>query len=652
MNAVKKKLNTFVAPKVINQQNVPDQPTAVKPPDQGFGINSTYSGDQGNNARGSNYTGDPMSVTFKKDAQGNVMSTPVDPMLTGNVNRPGYTYTDPMNPFSTTPAGVSDQYYKNLNAQMSGSWADPMIQGNREALARQEANNRAGLAQDIGKAGFSGTNIGKQAGSGLENTFGQNRLVTNINEQNAINEQKNLGQTEARAIASQGEQQRQFGEGMKLNAAQFGEGQYQSDIQQSNWTKSFNEDAARYKDTQEWQAFTQALAIGSDADVAKAYQAATGKTLDPMAISQYRQYARTQTEQNIANNQNTLALGGETVRTTLMDNAEMEVGNYLTRNGVQLREAIASGQTPEQIIAGDAELRSRLESMWKATGKTGPMDSTWAKQQIQSSLDNPIDQSISDIMGSDAFKSLPPKQQTLYGKFLQQMAVDGGAGMLFDMDLDDDGNLVVSVKEEVGSDDETNINIDDKDPVNKEKTKDLSQSVTDLAASELIASENIPVNGTTTKQFREDTGYTTGQKDPATGKVIPEDEAYLNWWNTEGFINSAPKATELSGKTGTEAKETYFPKGIPTYTKEQLLALGKVDGHKSKWPLSSVGAYAQENGKIVIINGNPYIVASGKNSGLVGNPGTYLIDSNGTAVSSMSPFYDANGKFIEDAYKE
>ena len=126
MNAVKKKLNTFVAPRVINQQNVPDLPTAVKPPAQGLNLNPNPAP-----VKPIGQTADPMSVTFGNDAQGNVTSTPVDPMNTG---RPNYIYTDPMNPFSTTPDGVSDQYYKNLNAQMSGSWADPMIQGNREAL--------------------------------------------------------------------------------------------------------------------------------------------------------------------------------------------------------------------------------------------------------------------------------------------------------------------------------------------------------------------------------------------------------------------------------------------------------------------------------------------------------------------------------------
>lgn len=121
--------------------------------------------------------------------------SPIDPMQVKF--QPGW--NDPK-PVTTVPAqSVVDPLFKNVNhavAQgyqstladaITGKIYDPTAAGAREAMARSEANSRAGTAAQVASAGFSGTGIGKQAGSATEDQMLKQRFDTNIGIEQARN---------------------------------------------------------------------------------------------------------------------------------------------------------------------------------------------------------------------------------------------------------------------------------------------------------------------------------------------------------------------------------------------------------------------------------------------------------------------------------
>jgi len=95
-------------------------------------------------------------------------------------------------------------------------------------------------------------------------------------------------------------------EGMSSAMAQMGLGAMETAEQRAiragedvKWEKTFNEEKAKYGDTQEWKAFETALDMGSDQDIIDAYFKATGETLDPASVAEYRGYYRTKRSQDI-----------------------------------------------------------------------------------------------------------------------------------------------------------------------------------------------------------------------------------------------------------------------------------------------------------------------------------------------------------------
>jgi hypothetical protein len=335
-----------------------------------------------------------------------------DPLLTVNNNIPPVTPAvtpatpvvngDPLAPvatkpnlFSGTAAGVGTNYANTLNSALSGEMYDPFAAGQKEAQARAEANKRAATANQIAGAGFTGQGIGQQIASGTENELSRNRFESNIGIEKARNESRvgALGEARAYGTAEEGIRQyeqnfgqdvmvdkRNFDEDVRRYGQDYAESKRRFDTGQSNWQSEFDQEKTKYKDSQAWTAYEQALATGSDADVIAAYKAATGKDLDPMAVSQYRGYYRKGQENALAAGAQGLEAGAvaiETAKTTLDTMKKTAAGgdlkNYLS--------------THLDAKGSDPEVQPMLEAYWKSLGNTGPAPEKWKNDQVAAAND-------------------------------------------------------------------------------------------------------------------------------------------------------------------------------------------------------------------------------------------------------------------------
>ncbi|RPH88490.1 MAG: hypothetical protein EHM66_00340 [Deltaproteobacteria bacterium] len=268
--------------------------------------------------------------------------------------------------FGNTAPGIGQAYTNTLQDSLTGKIYDPFAAGQKEALARAEANKRAATANQIAGAGFSGTGIGQQIAGSTENQLLQNRFSTlNDLEQNR-NATRQSALSEARAYGT-------AEEGIRQYEKDFGEGQRQFDVGQSNWQKNFDQMQKEYGDTQSWKAYEQALATGSDADVIARYKDATGKDLDPMAVEQYRGYYRRSQEQGLAAGDVAIKTAQSTLDTMKRTDAGTALSSYLS--------------THLDANASDPAMAPMLQKYWESLGNTGEVPKEWADQQVKAARD-------------------------------------------------------------------------------------------------------------------------------------------------------------------------------------------------------------------------------------------------------------------------
>jgi hypothetical protein len=387
-------------PQVANQVTIdPLQPVVntVAPPQQPQVANQV--------------TIDPLQPVVNTVASQPVVNT-VAPSQQSQVTKPSL--------FSNTAPGIGDAYASTLRDSLTGKIYDPFAAGQKEAMARAEANKRATTANQITGAGFTGQGIGRQIAVGAEGDISKNRFATLNGIEQARNEgrvaalgearaygtaeegirqtQQNFGETQRQFDTGQGNWEKNFGEGQRQFNTQtgqweknfgegqrqfntqtgqweknFGETQRQFDTGQSNWQKNFDQEKTRYKDSQAWTAYEQALVTGSDADVIAAYKAATGKDLDPMAVSQYRGYYRSAQEQGLAAGNVAIKTAQTTLDTMKRTDAGTALSSYLT--------------THLDANVSDPAIATQLQKYWESLGNTGVMPKDWADQQVKAARD-------------------------------------------------------------------------------------------------------------------------------------------------------------------------------------------------------------------------------------------------------------------------
>lgn len=268
--------------------------------------------------------------------------------------------------FSNTASGIGDAYTSTLQDALTGKMYDPFAAGSKEAMARAEANKRATTANQIAGAGFTGQGIGQQVAAGAEGDISKNRFSTLNDIEKARNESRTSALSEARAYGESEESIRQYEQNLTEEQRQF-------DTGQSNWQKNFDQAKSEYGDTQNWKAYETALATGSDADVIAAYKTATGKDLDPMAVSQYRGYYRSSQEQELAAGDVAIKTAQATLDTMKRTDAGTTLSSYLT--------------THLDADMSDPALASSMQKYWESLGNTGTVPEDWADQQIKAAKD-------------------------------------------------------------------------------------------------------------------------------------------------------------------------------------------------------------------------------------------------------------------------
>lgn len=314
---------------------------------------------------------DPMAVAPVTASQGfgTTVSNQVQAPPVGNT---GGTQPRP-SLFGNTATGIGDAYTGTLRDALTGKIFDPMAAGTKEAMARAEANKRAAVAGQIAGAGFSGTGIGQQIAGGVENNLTRQRYDTMIGIEQARNEGRVNALGEARAYGT-------AEEGIRQYEKNFGEDVRRFDVGQSNWEKTFAEDQSRYKDTQNWKAYETALETGSDADVIAAYKAATGKDLDPAAVTQYRDYYRKSKELGLESQRISNDAARQTVDEMKRTQAGTALSNYLA--------------THLDSNMNDPALGPMMQKYWESLGNTGAVPPDWADQQIRAARDVRINTEI------------------------------------------------------------------------------------------------------------------------------------------------------------------------------------------------------------------------------------------------------------------
>lgn len=326
---------------------------------------------------------DPMAVNPVTTNESLVQNNIAPPVSTNGSQAGGTTQPQP-SLFGNTAGGIGDAYTGTLRDALTGKIFDPMAAGTKEAMARAEANKRAAVAGQIAGAGFSGTGIGQQIAGGVENNLTRQRYDTMIGIEQARNEGRVNALGEARAYGT-------AEEGIRQYEKDFGEGARRFDIGQSNWERGFDEDKRRYDqnfaedkerygDTQEWKAYEEAMRNGSDADVISAYKAATGKDLDPAAVSQYRGYYRRGQEQGLEAGDVAIATARKTLDTMKKTEAGNDLANYLA--------------THLDSDMNDPALGPMMQKYWESLGNTGPVPQDWAAQQVKAARDVRINTEI------------------------------------------------------------------------------------------------------------------------------------------------------------------------------------------------------------------------------------------------------------------
>jgi hypothetical protein len=326
---------------------------------------------------------DPMAVNPVTTNESLVQNNIAPPVSTNGSQAGGTTQPQP-SLFGNTAGGIGDAYTGTLRDALTGKIFDPMAAGTKEAMARAEANKRAAVAGQIAGAGFSGTGIGQQIAGGVENNLTRQRYDTMIGIEQARNEGRVNALGEARAYGT-------AEEGIRQYEKDFGEGARRFDTGQSNWERGFDEDKRRYDqnfaedkerygDTQEWKAYEEAMRNGSDADVISAYKAATGKDLDPAAVSQYRGYYRRGQEQGLEAGRVAIDTARQTLDTMKKTEAGNGLANYLA--------------THLDSDMNDPALGPMMQKYWESLGNTGPVPQDWADQQIRAARDVRINTEI------------------------------------------------------------------------------------------------------------------------------------------------------------------------------------------------------------------------------------------------------------------
>jgi hypothetical protein len=186
----------------------------------------------------------------------------------------------------------------------------------------------------------------------------------------------------AASLAMQGMQQqegvRQFDATFDENVRQFGLNfalnKWATEKGISLQEAAFEWDKKTYGDSQNWKALEAAMLTGSDADVIARYKDATGKDLDPAAVSTYRGYARTLAEQQIT----TGGLG--------IQNAMLELANLRSTTAGSDFAAYVQNN-PNANPATDPVLNGMAQKLWETNGGTGPVPAEWAAARVKAVRD-------------------------------------------------------------------------------------------------------------------------------------------------------------------------------------------------------------------------------------------------------------------------
>jgi hypothetical protein len=130
---------------------------------------------------------------------------------------------------------------------------------------------------------------------------------------------------------------------------------------------------------------------GSDADFVKAYKAATGQDIDPLAVSQYRGYARTLAEQNIAAGKLNLESGQTNSLTGYLQAKNKGIQGY-------------DWTTDAAAIKGLGEEYTRRTG--KAFSMNDPEAVAWATDFAKTATVDPVQGALNDLNNQGWFKDL------------------------------------------------------------------------------------------------------------------------------------------------------------------------------------------------------------------------------------------------------
>lgn len=237
------------------------------------------------------------------------------------------------------------QQQRTLDAMQTGAAFDPYRAQTNEALLRSERNARASTAGRTSQMGAVGQGLGDQMANMTEAGLQKNRFDTAVNLD----------------IGEQATKERGMAVAMD----------------------------------QSWKALDHAAQYGSDADFVAAYKAATGQDIDPMAVSQYRGYARTMAEQSIEKNK-----------------LELEAGQ--TGNITGYLKAMVMGKQGYDWKTDAAAVKGLGEEYTRRTGKAFSMSNpeavAWANSFATTATVDPITASTNDLNSQGWFQELKMSQ--------------------------------------------------------------------------------------------------------------------------------------------------------------------------------------------------------------------------------------------------
>jgi hypothetical protein len=150
---------------------------------------------------------------------------------------------------------------------LSGRIFDPFAVGQNEALARSEATQRASTANQIARAGFSGTGVGKQIGGATDQQILSNRFASNIALEQAKNTEKAAAMGTAQNYATAEQTAKMNAQTMAQNATAAAGANFAAYTQshtntQSDPEGSYNSDPALQKLAQaQWEALGNTGAV-------------------------------------------------------------------------------------------------------------------------------------------------------------------------------------------------------------------------------------------------------------------------------------------------------------------------------------------------------------------------------------------------------